>query len=106
MENIRYGRPDATDKEVINGAIKEEIHDEIMSMPDGYQTFVGERGDPVRRAKQRISIARVIRQLLYRTFSPDMSYFARIAMFFRYIPPHLTLRASAGMTVRIIFNWW
>lgn len=49
---------------------------------------------------------RVIKQLLYRTFSPDMSYFARISMFFRYIPPHLALRASIGMTVRTIFNWW
>ena len=60
MENIRYGRPDATDKEVINAAIKAEIHDEIMSMPDGYHTFVGERGVVLSGGqKQRISIARV-----------------------------------------------
>lgn len=61
MENIRYGRPDATDKEVINAAIKAEIHDEIMAMPDGYQTFVGERGVILSGGqKQRFSIARVI----------------------------------------------
>ena len=61
MENIRYGRPDATDKEVINAAIRAEIHDEIMAMPDGYQTFVGERGMILSGGqKQRVSIARVI----------------------------------------------
>ena len=60
MENIRYGRPDATDKDVINAAIKAEIHDEIMQMPDGYHTFVGERGVVLSGGqKQRISIARV-----------------------------------------------
>ena len=60
MENIRYGRPDATDKEVINAAIKAEIHDEIMTLPDGYHTFVGERGVVLSGGqKQRISIARV-----------------------------------------------
>ena len=60
MENIRYGRPDATDKEVINAAIRAEIHDEIMAMPDGYHTFVGERGVVLSGGqKQRISIARV-----------------------------------------------
>ena len=61
MENIRYGRPDATDKEVINAAIRAEIHDEIMAMPDGYQSFVGERGVILSGGqKQRVSIARVI----------------------------------------------
>ena len=61
MENIRYGRPDATDKDVINAAIRAEIHDEIMAMPDGYQTFVGERGVILSGGqKQRVSIARVI----------------------------------------------
>ena len=60
MENIRYGRPDASDKEVINAAIKAEIHDEIMALPDGYHTFVGERGVVLSGGqKQRISIARV-----------------------------------------------
>ena len=60
MDNIRYGRPDATDKEVIEAAIRAEIHEEILKMPDGYQTFVGERGVVLSGGqKQRISIARV-----------------------------------------------
>ncbi len=60
LENIRYGRPDATDREVIDAAIRAEIHDEIMAMPDGYHTFVGERGVVLSGGqKQRISIARV-----------------------------------------------
>ncbi|MBR2653897.1 MAG: ABC transporter ATP-binding protein [Lachnospiraceae bacterium] len=60
MENIRYGRPDASDKEVINAAINAEIHEEIMSFHDGYYTYVGERGVVLSGGqKQRISIARV-----------------------------------------------
>ena len=60
MDNIRYGRPDASDKEVIEAAIRAEIHEEILKMPDGYQTFVGERGVVLSGGqKQRISIARV-----------------------------------------------
>ena len=60
MENIRYGRPSATDREVIQAAILAEIHDDILHMPDGYQSFVGERGVVLSGGqKQRISIARV-----------------------------------------------
>jgi ATP-binding cassette subfamily B protein len=59
-ENIRYGRPDATDQEIIAAAMRAEIHDEIMELPDGYDTFVGERGVMLSGGqKQRISIARV-----------------------------------------------
>ena len=59
-ENIRYGRPDATDEEIIQAAIRAEIHDEILELPDGYDTFVGERGVMLSGGqKQRISIARV-----------------------------------------------
>ena len=59
-ENIRYGRPDATDAEVIEAAIRAEIHNEIMEMPDGYDTYIGERGVMLSGGqKQRISIARV-----------------------------------------------
>ena len=59
-ENIRYGRPDATDKEIIEAAVRAEIHDEIMALPEGYDTFVGERGVMLSGGqKQRISIARV-----------------------------------------------
>lgn len=60
MDNIRYGRPDATDEEVIEAAIMSEIHDDIMAMPDGYNSYVGERGVVLSGGqKQRISIARV-----------------------------------------------
>ena len=59
-ENIRYGRPDANDAEVIEAAIRAEIHNEIMEMPDGYDTYIGERGVMLSGGqKQRISIARV-----------------------------------------------
>ena len=60
MENIRYGKPDADDHEVVAAAMKAEIHDEIMKMPQGYHSFVGERGIVLSGGqKQRISIARV-----------------------------------------------
>ena len=60
MENIRYGRPDATDEEVINAAKLAKIHDEIISMPDGYDSYIGERGVKLSGGqKQRVSIARV-----------------------------------------------
>ena len=60
MDNIRYGRPDATDEEVISAAIRAGIHDEIKQLPNGYQTFVGERGIVLSGGqKQRISIARI-----------------------------------------------
>lgn len=59
-ENIRYGRPDATDAEIVQAAIRAEIHEEIMLMPDGYDTYIGERGVMLSGGqKQRISIARV-----------------------------------------------
>ncbi len=60
MENIRYGRPEATDHEVVEAAVRAEIHEDIMQMADGYQTVVGERGITLSGGqKQRISIARV-----------------------------------------------
>ena len=59
-DNIRYGRPDATDAEIIAAAVRAEIHQDIMAMPDGYDTFVGERGVMLSGGqKQRLSIARV-----------------------------------------------
>lgn len=59
-ENIRYGRPDATDAEIVEAAKRAEIHDDIMALPDGYDTFVGERGVMLSGGqKQRLSIARV-----------------------------------------------
>lgn len=59
-ENILYGKPDSTDEEVIEAAKKARIHDFIMDLPHGYDTFVGEKGVMLSGGqKQRISIARV-----------------------------------------------
>ena len=59
-ENIAYGKPGASMKEIEDAARKANIHDFIMSLPDGYDSFVGERGTRLSGGqKQRISIARV-----------------------------------------------
>ena len=59
-ENIRYGRPDANDEEIVEAAVRAQIHSEIMEMPDGYDSYIGERGVMLSGGqKQRISIARV-----------------------------------------------
>ncbi len=60
LDNIRYGRPDATEAEVIDAARRAEIYDDIMAMPDGFHTYVGERGVMLSGGqKQRVSIARI-----------------------------------------------
>ena len=60
LENIRYGRLDATDEEVVEAAKRAHIHEEIISFPDGYATNVGERGMLLSGGqKQRVSIARL-----------------------------------------------
>ncbi|MDO4323775.1 MAG: ABC transporter ATP-binding protein [Lachnospiraceae bacterium] len=60
MENIRYGRPDATDEEVIRAAKLANAHDFIEQFPDGYLTDIGQRGVKLSGGqKQRLSIARV-----------------------------------------------
>ena len=59
-ENIRYGRPDATDAEVEQAARKSELLEDIQAMPDGFDTYVGERGTLLSGGqKQRVAIARV-----------------------------------------------
>ena len=60
LENIRYGRPGATEEEVAQAAKQAEIYDDIVAMPDGFNTYVGERGTLLSGGqKQRISIARI-----------------------------------------------
>ena len=60
MENIRYGKPGASDEEVVEAAKRAEIYEEIMAMPAGFDTYVGERGTLLSGGqKQRVAIARI-----------------------------------------------
>ena len=60
FENIRYGKPDATMEEVVDAAKKAEIYEDIMAMPKGFETYVGERGTLLSGGqKQRVAIARI-----------------------------------------------
>jgi len=60
FENIRYGKPEATMEEVVEAAKKAEIYEDILAMPQGFDTYVGERGTLLSGGqKQRIAIARI-----------------------------------------------
>ena len=60
LENIRYGKPSATMEEVIEAAKKAEIYEDIQAMPNGFDTYVGERGTLLSGGqKQRVAIARI-----------------------------------------------
>ena len=60
FENIRYGKPDATMEEVVEAAKKAEIYEDIQAMPNGFNTYVGERGTLLSGGqKQRVAIARI-----------------------------------------------
>ncbi|MBR2421907.1 MAG: ABC transporter ATP-binding protein [Oscillospiraceae bacterium] len=60
FENIRYGKPDASMEEVIEAAKKAEIYEDILAMPRGFETYVGERGTLLSGGqKQRVAIARI-----------------------------------------------
>ena len=59
-ENIRYGKPEATDQEVEEAARRAELYDDIAAMPNGFDTYVGERGTLLSGGqKQRVAIARI-----------------------------------------------
>ena len=60
FENIRYGKPDASMEEVVEAAKRAEIYEDIMAMPGGFETYVGERGTLLSGGqKQRVAIARI-----------------------------------------------
>ncbi len=60
FENIRYGKPEATFEEVVEAAKKAEIYEDILAMPQGFDTYVGERGTVLSGGqKQRVAIARI-----------------------------------------------
>lgn len=84
FDNIRYGKPDATREEVIEAAKNANAHEFIMSLPNGYETDIGQRGIKLSGGqKQRLSIARVFLK------NPPILILMRQ-------PPHLTMRVKSS----------
>ena len=78
LNNIRCGKPEATEEEVIRAAQLAEIYDDIQAMPDGLETYVGERGTLLSGGqKQRISIARIFLK------NPPVLIITGVYLFFR-----------------------
>lgn len=85
MHNIRYGRLDATDEEVIEAAKRANVHATIERLPEGYETTVGERGLMISGGeKQRLAVARVLLkdpQILFFDEAVSLLYMASILSF-------------------------
>lgn len=63
LENIRYGKPEATDEEVVNAAMAANAHEFIMSLPEGYHTDIGQRGVKLSGGqKQRLSTPGILKE--------------------------------------------
>jgi len=79
MHNVRYGRLDASDDEVIAATKKAQVHDTIIKLPDGYATTVGERGLMVSGGeKQRLAVARALLK------DPPILFFDEAARIYRF----------------------
>ena len=90
FDNIRYGKPDATREEVIEAAKNANAHEFIMSLPNGYETDIGQRGIKLSGGqKQRLSIARVFLK------NPP------ILIFDEGNTPHLTMRARKWCRIHL-----
>jgi len=88
MHNVRYGRLDATDEEVIGAAKQARVHDAIMRLPDGYATTVGERGLMISGGeKQRLAVARVLLKDPPILFFDEAVRISSIALQLRLIAP-------------------
>jgi ABC transporter ATM len=82
MHNVRYGRLDASDEEVREAAMKANVHDTVMGLPEGYHTQVGERGLMISGGeKQRLAVARVLLK------DPPILFFDEAVSWSFFLPP-------------------